>query len=139
MLFATGGSPESLAPLAYAVSFAEENEARLIVLRVLPECRPSEQWLHEKSAADAIHGLNRLLPIGDKLSHRPEAIVEFGYPAGQILEVAGKRNADLIVLGLRSTDHLGAATHLGTTVAHKVVAHAPCAVLTVRGLYRGER
>jgi nucleotide-binding universal stress UspA family protein len=46
--------------------------------------------------------------------------------------VARRQNADLIVLGLRTTTHLGTATHLETAVAHRVVARATCAVLTVR-------
>lgn len=37
------------------------------------------------------------------------------------------------MLGIRGTDHLLTATHLGTSTAHNVVAHAPCPVLTVRG------
>ena len=41
--------------------------------------------------------------------------------------------ADLIVLGVRgASGYLNAATHLERTTAHKVVAHAPCPVLTVR-------
>ena len=40
----------------------------------------------------------------------------------------------LIVLGVRdAAGRLGAATHLERTTAHKVVAHATCPVLTVRG------
>ena len=50
------------------------------------------------------------------------------------MEAAMALDADLIVLGVRdAAGHLGAATHLERTTAHKVVAHAPCAVLTVRG------
>jgi len=38
------------------------------------------------------------------------------------------------VLGVRNVaGYLGAATHLEWTTAHKVVAHARCPVLTVRG------
>jgi nucleotide-binding universal stress UspA family protein len=55
-------------------------------------------------------------------------------PAERILEAARERGADLIVLGLRdAAGRLGAATHLSRTTAHKVVAHAECPVLTVRG------
>jgi nucleotide-binding universal stress UspA family protein len=40
----------------------------------------------------------------------------------------------LTVLGVRdAAGRLGAATHLERATAHKVVAHAPCPVLTVRG------
>jgi nucleotide-binding universal stress UspA family protein len=40
--------------------------------------------------------------------------------------------ADLIVLGVRQTSSLGAATHLPGATAHKVVIQATCPVLTVR-------
>ena len=53
---------------------------------------------------------------------------------GRILEAAKEHDADLIVLGVRdAAARLGAATHLERTTAHKVVAHAACPVLTVRG------
>ena len=89
------------------------------------------------SVANAMHDLNDMIPADQKLACRAETIVEFGDPAGQILEVARQRNADLIVVGLHdAAGHLGAATHLGNSVTHRVVAHAECAVLTVRGLTR---
>jgi nucleotide-binding universal stress UspA family protein len=60
--------------------------------------------------------------------------VQYGNPAERILEAAKEYNVDLIVMGVRrSTGHLGAATHLGRAMAHKIVAHATCPVLTVRG------
>ena len=52
----------------------------------------------------------------------------------RIVEFAKQRGADLIVMGVRSAaGRIGAATHLERAIAHKVVAHAPCPVLTVRG------
>jgi len=65
---------------------------------------------------------------------QPEAVVEYGNPAAEILEVAKQRGADLIVLGVRDANkRMGAATHLEWSTAHKVVAQATCPVLTVRG------
>jgi nucleotide-binding universal stress UspA family protein len=50
------------------------------------------------------------------------------------VQVAKQRGADLIVLGVRdAAGRMGAATHLERATAHKVVAHAACPVLTVRG------
>jgi nucleotide-binding universal stress UspA family protein len=135
VLLAYDGSAESRAAVAYALSFAEENQARLVLLEVLPKPTYDQKARAETSVANAMHGLQQLIPVDEKLSYRPEMIVEFGDPAEQILGAARARSADLIVLGVRdASGHLGAATHLGTTIAHKVVAHAPCAVLTVRGL-----
>jgi len=134
ILYATDFSKESLAALPYAVSMAEENQARLILLHVM---RPSGTPLGEKESQDllsnAIFQLNELVPAGAELWCTAEAIVRQGNPAEKILEAAKEKGADLIVLGVRDrAGHLGAATHLERATAHKVVAHATCPVLTVR-------
>jgi nucleotide-binding universal stress UspA family protein len=137
VLLAIDRSAESQAALPYAISFAEKNEAHLILLHVIRKPRQGERPSGEESVANAMHGLKALIPADEKLSCRPEAMVRYGDAAEQILEAAKEYNADLIVLGVRdASGHLGAATHIGTTVAHKVVAHANCAVLTVRDLQR---
>ena len=64
----------------------------------------------------------------------PHFAVEHGPIAEKILEAAQQRKADLIVLGVhRASGFPGAATHLPMAIAHKVVTHAECPVLTVRG------
>lgn len=133
VLFATDFSPESLAAGRYAVSFAEENDAQLILFHVMkhPEQR-KESKRQTLSVAEAMHQLYEIVPPEVELWCRPEVVVEFGEPAERILEAAKERSADLIVLGIRTADHLLAATHLGTSTAHNIVAHAPCPVLTVR-------
>jgi nucleotide-binding universal stress UspA family protein len=75
-----------------------------------------------------------MVPEAAELWCRPEATVRFGNPADRILEAAKEHEADLIVLGVRdAAGHLGAATHLERTTAHRVVVQATCPVLTVRG------
>lgn len=135
VLFATDFSPHSLAAWPYAVSLAQENQARLVLLYVVPEKKISgEEMLGEIPKGSPLSRLNTLLPKEAELWCRPEAVVEYGDAATRILEEANNRGADLIVLGVRdASGHIGAATHLGRTTAHKVVAHAPCPVLTVRG------
>ena len=135
VLFATDFSPEAMAAAPYAISLAEEHEARLILLNVIHE-RPqdTDHGRVEPSVANVMYELHEIVPQDGELWCRPEAVVEYGEPAARILEAAKQRDADLIVLGVR--DHagrLGAATHLGRATAHKVVAHATCPVLTVRG------
>ena len=81
-----------------------------------------------------MHELYEIIPEGAELWCQPEATVRFGNPAERILEAAEEHEADLIVLGVRdAAGRLGAATHLERATAHKVVAHAICPVLTVRG------
>jgi nucleotide-binding universal stress UspA family protein len=87
--------------------------------------------------AEAIHKLYETVPKGVDLYYPPEVAVEYGEPADKIVAAAQQRRADLIVLGVRDArEHIGAATHLERATAHKVVAHSPCPVLTVRR--RGE-
>jgi nucleotide-binding universal stress UspA family protein len=135
VLLATDFGPAALAAAPYAISFAEEHQARLTVLNVIHE-RPLDLGVArvEPSVANVMYELHEIVPEDAELWCRPEAVVEYGEPGACILEAAKKRDADLIVLGVRNAEgRLGAATHLERAVAHKVVAHATCPVLTVRG------
>lgn len=135
VLFATDLTPDSLSAAPYAVSFAQENQAGLILFHVIhdPE-QPTDMNEDAVSVANALYLLDELVPADAELWCRPERLVEYGNPSERILEVARRRAVDLIVLGVRGAGkHLGAATHLENATAHKVVAHATCPVLTVRG------
>ena len=135
VLFATDFTAESLAAAPYAVSMAQENNARLILLHVMEESgiRPTDQAA-EDAKSNAAYQLHEIVPATAELWCRPEAVVIFGNSAEQILKTAKERDADLIILGVRDArGRIGAATHLERTTAHKVVVHATCPVLTVRG------
>jgi nucleotide-binding universal stress UspA family protein len=136
VLFSTDFTAESLAGAPYAVSLARENQAHFIFLLVMRKPEHSaveDDRLREVLEAEAIHRLYALVLAGVKLEFPAEVALDYGEPAERIVEVAKQRAVDLIVLGVRQSGHIGAATHLERAVAHKVVAHAPCAVLTVRG------
>jgi nucleotide-binding universal stress UspA family protein len=133
VLFATDFSPEANAAAPYAISFAQENHARLLLMHVVPQrdSRDDQQRI-DLSVAEAIHQLYDVVPKNVELNTPPEVVVEYGGTAARILEAAEQRNADLIVLGVRdAAGRLGAATHLGRATAHHVVAHAHCPVLTI--------
>ena len=133
VLFATDFSSHSLAALPYALSLAQENQARLTLLHILPHDRTSALELNQTATAAALSKLKQLISEGTANWCRPETLVEAGVPATVILAVAERQRVDLIVLGVRNlAEHLGAATHLGRATAHKAVAHAECPVLTVR-------
>lgn len=134
VLFATDFTPESRAAAPYAISVAEENDAKMTLLYVAGSPAEHKRSNHGiLSVAEAMHLLENLVPPASASWCRPETIVEYGQPAERILELAKERAADLIVLGIRGTRHLLAATHLERSTAHQVVAAAPCVVLTVRG------
>jgi nucleotide-binding universal stress UspA family protein len=137
VLFPTDFSPESLAAASHAFSLAQESHARVLLMSVMrkPEDRDkNEMRLFEVSVAESIQRLYDVAQQFPKLPAPPEVFVEYGEPADRIVEAAKRCGADLIVVGVRdATGRLGAATHLERATAHKVVAHAPCPVLTVRG------
>ena len=134
VLYATDFNREADAAMPYAVSLAQENQAKLHLLHVLPKpgarqgpVQPSE------TVADAMHRLQRLVPSGAALWCKPEAIVKFGDPADRILATARDLAADLIVMGVRDPgSRLGEITHSEGGFAHRVVANAICPVLTKR-------
>lgn len=134
VLFATDFSKHSLTALPYALSLAQENQARLTLLHVVTATKDSPKEIaSETDFVPLLARLNKLVPEEASLWCRPDALVEKGDPATGILDTAKTRGADLIVLGVRdAANHLGAATHFTRATAHKVVAYAPCPVLTAR-------
>jgi nucleotide-binding universal stress UspA family protein len=135
VMLATDFTRVAQAAAPYVISMAEEHQAKLLLLHVMrnPDCKTSERKTQD-SVANVMHQLYETVPEAADLWCRPEATVRFGNPADRILEAAEEHEADLIVLGVRdAAGRLGAATHLERTTAHKVVAHAGCPVLTVRG------
>jgi len=134
ILFATDFSPEADAAAPYAISLAQENQARLLLVHVVRQRdHDRDDRMYELSVAEAIHHLYETVPDSVQLFSSPEVSVEHGNPGKRIVEVAQERSADLIVLGARdAAGHLSAATHFERNTAHHVVAHAACPVLTVR-------
>jgi len=135
VLFATDFTKEAQSAAPYAISMAQQNQARLLILHVMRDPHFNKRSkTPEDTVANAMHQLYELFPPQAELWCRPEATVRFGNPAERILDATIEIGADLIVLGVRAAaGHLDAATHLERTIAHKVVAHATCPVLTIRG------
>jgi nucleotide-binding universal stress UspA family protein len=133
IVFASDFTAESGAAAPYAVSFAEENNAQLTLVHII-EMRGShkEQRSTRTSVAEAMHQLHQIVPPEAELWCRPETVVEHGEPATRILAVACEKDADLIVLGIRHTNDVTVASHIEKSIAHTIVAHASCPVLTVR-------
>lgn len=133
ILFATDFSDESLAALPYAVSLAQEHQSNLTLLHVVGKAQVGELVHAEQYADSTLRRLRALVPQGAELWCEPKCRVEHGPEAEKIMEVAVALGADLIVLGVRRPQRgLGATTHVLRSIAHEVVAHAECPVLTVR-------
>ena len=135
VLFATDFIGVSTAAAPYAISFAQENQSRLLLLHVLKKPKSGKPEREgDLSIAETLHQLQELVPAEAELWCRPEAMVQYGDPAEQILAAANQCGADLIVLGVRGLDRLaGAATRVDRAIAYQVVVNARCPVLTVRG------
>jgi len=135
ILYATDFSTEADAAAPYALSFAEESQARLTLLHVLPEPNSRrDPKSPNESVADAMHWMQRLVPKGAGNWCRPETMVRFGNPGERILEYAKETAADLIVMGVRAPrTGVGLGTHFERATAHRVVTQAICPVLTMRG------
>jgi nucleotide-binding universal stress UspA family protein len=133
IVFATDLSPESQGAAAYAVSLAQEFQSRLLLVHVIPEPEAGELVTAADVTASSKNLLRKLVPPEAEAWCRPDYFVFRGDPAEKILDFANLRETDLIVLGVRpETGVPGAATHLPISMAHKIVSHAACPVLTVR-------
>lgn len=133
VLLATDFADGSAETANYAVSFAKQHRAELTMVHVCRRNRRSgaeQPW--DLSIAEAMHRLHELVPGPPVIEERPDHLVECGEPGPRILDVARRREVDLIVMGIRDTPRVFAATHLGSSTAHEVVAHSSCPVLTVR-------
>lgn len=133
ILLATDFGEGAEAAAAYAISIAQEHHARLSVLHVLSQAKAGTVDF-EPDTAFEMQRLQELVPKDCGLEFGPDYFVEFGIPEEQIVDFAGKRGTDLLVMGAH-TPHtrLGRVTNFTHTTAQHIVAQASCPVLTVRG------
>ena len=143
ILCAVDFSDCSMQALNYAMSLAQEADARLTIVHAveLPTAPPD---LHDTTLGgpgtleaylaaaegDAHERLTAAVPDTIRAYCAVEAMVARGKPYREILRVAAERDADLIVIGVHGR---GAADLMfyGSTTQH-VVRQASCPVLTLR-------
>jgi len=130
ILFATDFSAGSLNALPYALSFAEENQARLIIVHEIPLVPVQEQ---ESVRENTRKRLEFLFPPDASEWCTPEFIVGFDFAGEGILRIAEQRGADLIVMGVHATSSPWVSAHMPWAVAHEIICEARCPVMTVRG------
>lgn len=129
ILYATDLSTDFPAAAPYAVSLADENQARLTLLYVIDSRKTRETEVPPNVAVNKVEKLHKLVSQDAALWCEPRYIVEQGVPAEKILHTANSLGADLIVLGAQPATWM--ATHLNAGTVQKVVAGAKCPVLTV--------
>jgi|SRR5579859_960006 len=129
IVFATNFAQNAARVAQEAIALAEEFRARLTFLHVLEDY--TQLGRRPGPIEDCASRLQELIPSNNTLQYLPEIVVEFGSAAERILKVANEREADMIVLGARSSADVG-ITHLSWSSAYHVIANAHCPVLTVR-------
>ncbi len=142
ILFATDFHPASAKALEYALLLANESQAKLILLHLMPPAalpgpglfffdgRAINEW-RDRATASTTQKLEKLLPASLKLWSEPEYVVGFDFVAAGILRVAAERNADLIVMGANRPVSAKVSAHALRAVSYEVICHSNCAVLTV--------
>lgn len=133
-------SEQSLKALHYAVRFAEQFGAELILQNVVqPVVYPSElgyvadeiPLLSEQALVkSARQRIEKLAQEAVMPPLKVQTLVSIGNPFHEITSAALERKVDLIVIATHG--YTGLKHVLMGSTAEKVVRHAPCPVLTVR-------
>lgn len=128
IILATELDPAATAAAQYAFSLAAQQASHITICHVLPQghTKTLDSTEMQKKFMQA---LNKLIPEEVWTKCAAEYVVEYGNAADEILKLAEKERADLIILGARFAS--APATHLVPGVAFQVIAGAACPVLTV--------
>ena len=140
VLHPTDFSESSKHAMTYAISFAQEFQAKLVLLHVIEEISsalyfdmlqaPPLTQLMVNIEKQAKQALDEILPPELRGKLPAEYVLRKGVPFLEILRCAGDVKADMIVLGTHGRTGLKHA--LFGSVAEKVVRKAMCPVLSVR-------
>jgi nucleotide-binding universal stress UspA family protein len=122
IMYATNFSPASRQALTYTLSLAHANRSKLILFHAVQYGESFVKVQLDTIVQIARYELTGLVP------ESLEVVVKCGPAADLILGIATDTNADLIVMGA----HRGSLSHMPSAIAHKVVCHSRCPVLTVR-------
>jgi nucleotide-binding universal stress UspA family protein len=130
ILFATEFGPAVEREAAFAVSLAQEHEAKLTLLHVIPYLEEYSEAAVVDKRKEVVAQLRELVPAESETWCKSEFLMVIGDPVEEILKRAAESNADLIVMGAKKRQKL--AGYLPHTKAFRVVTAAKCPVLTVR-------
>jgi nucleotide-binding universal stress UspA family protein len=135
--FSTASRPA----FARALDLAKRNRAALTLVHVMAPFIPMVgdgyvsprvwQDVERSARAYAMKQLGKLIATARKSGVRAKAVLREGVAADAIVRTAKGQRADVIVMGTHGRGGF-AKLFLGS-VAERVVASAPCPVMTVRG------
>ncbi|MBI5212485.1 MAG: universal stress protein [Nitrospirae bacterium] len=133
ILLATDGSEYSEGAIKEAIYLAKsciEKLSVIYVLKINPEIETEGQKIVERMEIAAKEHLDRIRKMAARDNVECEVIVRrTDQPYKAIVEEAGKRNADVIVMGRRG--RTGLKKVLMGSVTAKVIGYSPCKVLVV--------
>jgi nucleotide-binding universal stress UspA family protein/nitrite reductase/ring-hydroxylating ferredoxin subunit len=116
IVLGTDGSPFALSAERVAAELAETCGAKLLIVQAT-EGTPNEAVLSQAAQRAAAVGVEA------------ETMVEYGGAADVLIEIADRREADLIILGSRA---LSERQEILGSASRKVAHNAPCDLLLVR-------
>ncbi len=142
VVHASDFSRASTAAFKRAVEVAKGNRAQLIVVHVLAPVAPmlmtdgyvSPKVYEDMAAAARADAQKRLRKLGDQAKRsgvRVKALLLEGVAHERIVQAARSKKADVVVIGTHG--RTGLTRFFLGSVASRVLAIAPCPVLTVRG------
>lgn len=141
-MHATDFSPASTAALKRAMAMAKADRAQLIIVHVMTPpslALPGDGYispslyedLESSARAQAQKRLNAIVARARKAGVRATGLLLEGVPHERVARAARAKKADLLVIGTHG--RTGFAKLFLGSVASRVLAVAPCPVLTVRG------
>ena len=141
VLYASDFSAASRRAFGAAISIAKSLDAKLTIVYVLAPVVPiipdryidaaTLDRLDERARRWSAQHLNRLAAQATKAGVRVTSLLREGDPVDQIVRAGRSTHADLIVVGTHG--RRGLPKFFLGSVAERVVATAPCPVVTVRG------
>ncbi|HUX27776.1 MAG TPA: universal stress protein [Terracidiphilus sp.] len=131
ILYATDFSPSAAHAAVFALTFAHLEGGDIDVLNVIPENAAGEPGRLAELEERYRHALDELVPQQTGEFCSPHTFVKTGKAHDRIMGHIRENNIDLLVLGIRKSSHLG--LEMRTSGAFRLIADAPCPVLTITG------
>lgn len=147
ILFAADFGPASTKAFPYALSLAEDYQAKLVLLHMVspmpgpiagpaayaPSAYAAEKFMDwQRTMRDeSAKKLKQMIPLEAKLALEPEYLAGMDFLPEGILTTAAAYKVDLIVMGANRTASPRVAAHMPWALTHEVIRNAQCPVLTV--------
>ena len=129
---------DSLQAAKVGISIARHTLGQLVLCKsfapkVIPFGPANPPWVGEALRTEMVERMNPVLKLATEAGVAATCEIEEGTPAGVILKVAKRRNADLIVL-TAGRHGIWSRLLFGSTTTEEVIHHAECHVMVLRNV-----